>query len=232
MSKINLTVRPFNLKLKHPFGISRGTTDQIKNILIRLEFDDVIAYGESAPSRYYGEDQSTVTEFLQAFKKHKSLDEYLTNLSCLKDDLDDFSKSLSGNVSNSAKAGLETAFWDLIGRINNKPLYQFFFKEDPFFKNGNGFKSLQPTSFTIGLDNAWVMESKVKEAINDGYRILKVKLGKGFDEDLHILKTVYNACKESSTKLRVDANGGWDLEVTKRMLDVLPDFNVEILEQP
>ena len=232
MSKINLTLRPFNLKLKHPFGISRGTTDQVKNVLIKLEFDDVIAYGEAAPSRYYGEDESTVIEFLQVFKKHTSLDKYLTSVNQLKDDLDNFSRSTFGNAFSSAKVGLEMAFWDLIGKINNKPLYEYFFQEDPFFKGKNNYKNLQPTSFTIGLDNAWIMESKVKEAIKDGYKILKIKLGRDYDENLNILKTVCNAIKENSCKIRVDANGGWDLEVAKRMLDVLPSYNVEILEQP
>ena len=225
MSCINISARPFNLKLKHPFGISRGTVTLAKNVLVTVQFDDIVAYGEAAPSSYYGEDQNSVMQFIKAFIKTKRLEEYITNIHKLKNDLDNFHMT-----SYSARAALEIAFWDLIGKIQNKPLYEFFFQENPFAGgNGSGPPS---TSFTIGLDSLTVIEEKVNEALQSGFNILKVKLGKGFDEDINILKTVNKAIKNKKCVLRVDANGGWDLETTNKMLDILPEYNVEFLEQP
>lgn len=234
MSKINLTARPFNLKLKHPFGISRGTITHAKNVLVMLAFDDIVSYGEAAPSDYYGEDQNSVIEFLQAFKKHKPLEEYLTNIQKLKEDLNNFTYGIYSGPSQSAKAALEMAFWDLIGKINNKSLYQFFFQNDPFLKNGDSYKDIPPTSFTIGLDNLLIIETKTKEALKQGYKILKIKLGLGFEEDLNILKLVNNLTKDHPCTLRIDANGGWSLETTKKMLDYLSKskYKIELLEQP
>ena len=54
----------------------------------------------------------------------------------------------------------------------------------------------------------------------------------GFEEDLNILKTIHNIVKDHSCILRVDANGGWDIETTRKMLDILPEYKVEFLEQP
>ena len=232
MSKIKLTTRPFNLKLKYPFGISRGSITHAKNILVILNYDDIVAYGEAAPSHYYGEDQNTVLDFLNTFIKHKSIEEYVTNIQRLKNDLNEFSSNKYLGFSSSARVALEMAFWDLIGKIDNRSLYQFFFHDDPFLNGNKGDINLSPTSFTIGLDNLLTIEDKVKEALSLNCKILKIKLGIGFEEDLAILKTINRVTKDRQCILRVDANGSWDIETTKKILDLLPSFNVELLEQP
>ncbi len=233
MSKIKLQVRPLNLKLKHPFGISRGSITCAKNVLITLHFGDIVAYGEAAPSTYYGEDQNTVTKFVNDFIRDKSAEEYITNIHKLKDDLDYFSANVFRLSAPSARVALEIAFWDLIGKINNKSLYQYFFQEDdPFLVSENGYQDIPPTSYTIGLDSLLMIEQKAKEALLKGCRVLKVKLGHGYEQDLNILKKINEITKEYPCILRVDVNGGWDLETTKKMIDVLPMYKVEILEQP
>lgn len=233
MSKIRLSVRPLNLKLKHPFGISRGSITCAKNILLSLCFGDIVAYGEAAPSTYYGEDQSTVTKFINDFIREKSVEEYLTNIHKLKDDLNYFSSNVFRLSAPSARAAIEMAFWDLIGKVNNRSLYQYFFQEsDPFLPDDNKYNAIPQTSYTIGLDTLKVIEEKVKSALSDGYKILKVKLGTGYEQDLSILKKINENIKDSSCVLRVDANGGWDVETTLKMLDVLPEYKVELLEQP
>ena len=233
MSKIKLNVRPLNLKLKYPFGISRGSITYAKNILVTLNFGDLVAYGEAAPSAYYGEDQHTVTKFVNDFIREKSVEWYIANIHKLKDDLNYFSSNVFRLSAPSARVALEMAFWDLIGKINNKSLYQYFFQDDdPFIENGNGFKHISQTSYTIGLDDLLVVEQKVKEALSLGYKILKIKLGYGYEEDVNILKKINEIIKNYPCVLRVDVNGGWDLETTEKMLDVLPSYRVELLEQP
>lgn len=232
MSKINLNVRPFNLRLKYPFGISRGSISIAKNVLVQVTFDDIVAYGEAAPSSYYGEDQNSVMDFIGAFAKNRALEEYLTNLQKLKDDLNQFTQNVYRGSSYSASVALEMAFWDLIGKINKKSLYQFLFQDDPFLSDGLEHKNLPPTSYTIGLDNLLVTKEKVKLAIDSGFKILKIKLGLGFSEDLNRLKTINDFVKEHSCILRIDANGAWDLNTTKKILEHVKDFNVELIEQP
>ncbi len=230
MSKLNLSARPLNLKLKYPFTISRGSMTHAKNVLVTIRFDDMVAYGEAAPSPYYGEDQSSVINFIQNFSKHRSIEDYIMNVQKLCDDLNEYNL-LQGGFSSSARLALEMAFWDLVGKINNKSLYQFFFQDDPFIRNGNGYK-LPQTSFTIGLDNLMIIEEKVKDAISQGYKILKIKLGRGYDEDIRILNTIKQLTADHECLLRIDANGGWDLDTAKRFLQILPEYNVELLEQP
>lgn len=232
MSKINITARPFNLKLKHPFGISRGSILYAKNVLLTLAYGDIVAYGEAAPSVYYGEDQDSVIEFVYGFIKRKPVEDYLTNIHKLKEDLDFYSQNYYPAPSYSARVAIEMVFWDLIGKLNNKSLYQYFFKDDPFLSDGSEYSFVPPTSYTIGIDDISVIKEKVKQAIASGHKILKVKLGLGYDEDVNVLKTISDLMGDSGIKLRVDANGGWDLKTAERIIDVLPLYKVELLEQP
>ena len=123
MSKINITARPFNLKLKHPFGISRGSISYANNVLLKLAYDDIVAYGEAAPSSYYGEDQKSVIEFVNGFIKRKPVEDYVTNIYKLKEDLDFYSQNYYTAPSYSARVAIEMVFWDLIGKLNNRSLY-------------------------------------------------------------------------------------------------------------
>ena len=231
MSKLKLNIRPLSLKLKYPFSISRNTIHYANNVLVTLSYAEHVAFGESAPSVYYGEDQDTVRKYLNDFIKGKAIEEYVTNIKKLNNDLEYFSKNLFRRSCPSARAALDMAIWDLVGKLDNKPLYQFFFEDEPFLENGHKNK-LPLTSYTIGLDDLLTVESKIKTALSSGYEILKIKLGNGMDYDLSVLNKVKELTADKKCKVRVDANGAWDLETTKKMFDVLPKYDIEFLEQP
>ncbi|HET6778939.1 MAG TPA: enolase C-terminal domain-like protein, partial [Gemmatimonadales bacterium] len=59
------------------------------------------------------------------------------------------------------------------------------------------------------------------------YPVLKVKLGT--DRDTEILQTIRDT---TNKELRVDANCGWTVKGAIRMLPVLEEFGVTVLEQP
>jgi L-alanine-DL-glutamate epimerase-like enolase superfamily enzyme len=81
------------------------------------------------------------------------------------------------------------------------------------------------STFTIGLDTPERIKAKVREA--EEYPILKVKLGT--DRDVEILQAIRDA---TDKEIRVDANCGWTVKRTIRMLPVLDEFGVTVLEQP
>src|SRR2546428_8270383 len=83
----------------------------------------------------------------------------------------------------------------------------------------------QQSSFTIGLGTPEQLRAKVAEA--EAYPVLKIKLGT--DRDEAILRTVRDA---TDKPIRVDANAGWTLERALRMLPVLKEHGVELLEKP
>jgi L-alanine-DL-glutamate epimerase-like enolase superfamily enzyme len=122
--------------------------------------------------------------------------------------------TLRGNAA--ARAALSAALHDLVGKRLNVPVFRMW-GLDP---------CMAPKStFTIGLDAPDRIRAKVMEA--DQYPILKVKLGT--DHDLDILRAIREA---TDKEIRVDANCGWTVKRTLRMLPVLDEFGVTVLEQP
>jgi L-alanine-DL-glutamate epimerase-like enolase superfamily enzyme len=121
---------------------------------------------------------------------------------------------LRGNAS--ARAALSAALHDLVGKRLGIPVYRLW-----------GLDPCQApkSTFTIGLDEPERIKSKVREA--EQFPILKVKLGT--DRDLEILRAIRDT---TDKEIRVDANCGWTVKGAIRMLPVLEEFGVTVLEQP
>jgi L-alanine-DL-glutamate epimerase-like enolase superfamily enzyme len=106
---------------------------------------------------------------------------------------------LRAEIPAAARAGLDLALHDLIGKELGKPLYALL-GLDP---------SRAPlTSFTIGIADPQVMLHKVDEAAH--YPILKVKLGAGtLSEQVEIVAAIRG---RYGGALRLDANEGWNVD--------------------
>ena len=177
------------LQLKHPFTISRGSSNVRQNIILELEHDGIIGYGEAAPIQRYGELAETVSTFLEKLHLEKFEDPFSLEL------ILQYVDSVAPENS-SAKAAIDIALHDWIGKRLNIPLWKFL---------GLDKRKTPVTSFTIGIDSPSVIEQKIKDA--ERFPILKVKLGVPNDED--IIKTIR---KMTDKLLRVDANEGWRIK--------------------
>ena len=67
------------------------------------------------------------------------------------------------------------------------------------------------------------------EAIREGITCLKVKVG--FGDDLGRVSEIRNAVGPG-VKIRIDANGAWDLDTAFRRLQGLARYDLELAEQP
>jgi L-alanine-DL-glutamate epimerase-like enolase superfamily enzyme len=199
-----------NVRTRHPFIIARGGQSDYRTIWVRLiDRDGLEGWGEAAPSRIYGESTETVLAALQAYAEHLPADPLL-----LEDTERHWDTLLKLNPS--ARGALSSALHDLAGKRMGVPVYQLW--------GLNPAKAPQST-FTIGIDTAEKIRTKVLEA--ESYPILKIKLGT--DRDHEILQTIRAV---TDKELRVDANTGWTVKRAIRMLPVLEEFGVTVLEQP
>ena len=198
---------------KHPFVIARGGSSEYRVVRVTIiDEDGAEGWGEAAPNRFYGESVASVVEALARFAPLlETADPWA---------LENAESAMNAAIgrNGSAKSAVSAALHDLAGKRLGIPLYRLW---------GLDPKTAPRSSFTIAIAASRdELERRVAEAAE--YPVLKVKLGT--DRDAEIIAAVRNAAPDKT--LRVDANAAWTPKHAVRMIEVLVDAGVEILEQP
>ncbi|HRH42052.1 MAG TPA: dipeptide epimerase [Pyrinomonadaceae bacterium] len=207
---MKLSWKRYDLQLKHTFRIARNARDFVPVVILSLEHDGIIGYGEASPNVRYGEDVETLNKFferidLTKFDSPFSIDEILQ----------DVDKFAVGN--NSAKCAIDIALHDWVGKKLNVPLWKMW---------GLNPENAPLSSFTIAIDTKEIVQQKVLEAVD--FPILKIKVG--LENDREMIKAI----REITDKpLYVDANEGWKTrEKALESVKWLKDKNIVFIEQP
>ena len=208
---MQLSYAPLILETAGPFRISREKKRLCRNALVRLEWERLIGLGEAASSRFYGEDADTVSK---ALERVRPLIEGASPLEGERLGLE-LAKRLPGD--RSARAAVDIAIWDLLGKQLGAPLYRLL---------GLAGIPPPPTSFTLGISPPEEMRARA-EAVRGQFRVLKVKVGVSREEDaLSAVREVWGG------PLRIDANGAWGPEEAIVRIRALERFGLEFVEQP
>lgn len=208
--KMKLSFRPYELQLKHTFTVAGNSRNTTPVVLTEIEYEGKTGYGEASMPPYLGETQTSVIEFLnkvslEQFKDPFMLDDILAYV----DSCDE------GN--RAAKASVDIALHDLLGKLVDMPLYRLW---------GINPDNAPMTSFTIGIDTPEMVKIKTEEAAR--FRVLKVKLGGGNDREM--IETVRSV---TDVPIYVDVNQGWsDKHEALDMVHWLAEQGVEFVEQP
>ncbi len=208
--KMKLKFKPYTLQLEHVFTIAVSSRSSTPVILTEIEYEGITGYGEASMPPYLGESQETAAAFLSKIDLSRFNDPFEM------EDILNYVDSVA-EKNTAAKASVDIALHDLVGKLLNKPWYAIW-----------GFdKSKAPyTDFTIGIDTPEIVKQKVEEA--KAFDILKVKLGREDDKDM--IEAIRSVTKK---KLRVDANQGWkDKHYALEMINWLKERDVELIEQP
>lgn len=199
------------LTLKHTWTTVMSSSTYRDTFFVEYSRDGVTGTGEGAPIQRYNE---SAAQAIERFGKER---EWLEAA-----DPWQFTK-LMGEVfrrveSNyAAKAALDIALLDWVGRRLNVPLYRYF---------GLDPKDAPLSTFSIGIDKAEVIRQKVREA--EPYPVLKIKVG--LDNDEEVIDAVRSVTKKP---LRVDANEGFkSKEQAVEKINWLEKQGVEFIEQP
>src|SRR6266536_1641489 len=209
MSAARVTFEPLDLQLQNPFGISRRTTTVARNVLVRVEWEGLVGLGEAAPNAYYGECQESVLAWLPRLADALPPDPLAIHqaVSALEH---------AAHHNPAARAGLEVALWDLLGKRYGAPVWRLWGLD----------KRVPLSSFTIGIDTPERMAEKATAAAE--YPLLKVKVGTTDDEArLLAIREV-----RPDARIQIDANGAWSAKQAIAALPRLEQYDVELIEQP
>lgn len=120
-----------------------------------------------------------------------------------------------------ARAGLESALWDLLGRAENKPLHELW-----------GVPAPKPIllSWTVNAPDLEQVEPVMAAGKALGYKHFNIKVGPNADFDVQLARKVRQLAPD--TFLWADANGGYAPADALAAAPRLADAGVDVLEAP
>ena len=209
--RLNLSFRPYELKLRHAFNLARNQRTTTPGVQVEIEYDGVTGYGEASMPPYLGESVASVCEFLSKLDLSQFSDPFRI------EEIHEYMEKVAPN-NRAAKASVDIALHDLTGKIMNQPWYKIW---------GLNPDNCPNTSFTISYDaDPEEMRKKIEETAP--YKVVKVKMG--LDHDKEIVEALR---RHTDVPICVDANQGWnDKEKALEMCHWLAERNCLFVEQP
>ncbi|GAB3818082.1 dipeptide epimerase [Pontibacter rugosus] len=206
---MKLTIRSFDLPLKHTFTISYDSRDVQPTMIVELQQGPYKGYGEATSNPYYGFTIESMTQALEQLREKIEATEL--------ENPEAFWAAMQPHLKDNpfALCALDMAANDLFGKMNGQPLYKMW---------GLNTDHVPLTDYTIGIDTVENMVRKLKEM---PWPLYKIKLGT--KDDVAIIKELR---KHTDAVFRVDANGAWGVEETIENARQLKPLNVEFVEQP
>lgn len=205
-----LRYKPYTLEMRYVFTVASFSRTTTPVVLTQLEYEGIIGYGEASMPPYLGESQESVINFLNKIDLSGFNSPFQT------EELLVYVDQISAK-NTAAKASVDIALHDLIGKILGQPFYKIW---------GLNPALIPATSYTIGIDTEEVIRKKVMEA--NQFKILKVKLG--LETDKMIIDTIRQC---TDIPLCADVNQGWKTkEQALEMSHWLAERGVVFLEQP
>jgi L-alanine-DL-glutamate epimerase-like enolase superfamily enzyme len=213
---IPITV-PYKKPLEWPFPRTHK-----EQVIVKIYTDDgVVGLGETgeiAPS-YLGEgSQEAIMGVIRDVFSRALLGEDPFNVEGIMAKIDRMAR---GN--NQAKAAIDFALFDIIGKALNVPLYQFL-----------GGLSLEkiPLGYVILEKTPEECAEKAVEVMEIGFKSVKIKVGWRKPEDeVEVVKAVRDSLGNDA-RIMVDANCAWNFHTALSILKKMERYDLVFAEQP
>ncbi len=207
---MKLTFYPYDLTLRHTFTIANYSRTSTPVVLVEIEHNGTIGYGEASLPQYLGETQTSVCQFLKKVDLSNFTPD--TDINFIMNGIENIAPK-----NTAAKAAIDIALHDLQGKHQGKTVRELF---------GITETKTPYTSYTIGIDSEDIIRQKVREATP--YAILKIKVDRwNWKNTIEIIRS------ETQKPLFIDANQSWTNK-TEALANInyLADKNVLLIEQP
>ncbi|MEM7121425.1 MAG: N-acetyl-D-Glu racemase DgcA [Pseudomonadota bacterium] len=197
-------VRSESWPLAQVFRISRGAKTEAQVIVVAVEEDGARGWGEAVPYARYDQ---TIESSLADLERVRGEVEAGASRTTVQTML----------PPGAARNALDCALWDLEAKMTGEPVWQRAGLERP---------SDLTTAYTLSIDTPEAMGAAAAEAAHRP--LLKVKLDG--EDVLARLQAVRQGAPQS--RLVVDANEAWSVDLLKAIGDDLKALGVEMIEQP
>jgi L-Ala-D/L-Glu epimerase len=214
----NIEIYKLAIPLKKPFKISLGIMTHAENVVVKIHTTKgVIGFGECSPFlSINGESIDT------AFIVGQNLAQKIKGMDSV--NIEEIIKVMDTVIygNTSIKSAFDMALYDINAQIYQQPLYQYL--------GGNNLKKIV-TDYTVSFDEASIMAKDALAIKQNGFTIIKVKLGGTALDDIERIKQI-RATVGMEIPIRIDANQGWDVQTAIIILQALEPYNIQHCEEP
>lgn len=203
------------IPLKTPFRISVGQINEKEGVVFECRGDGLTAWGEAAVDRVPFYSHETVGSVLDMFECVLA-PQMLSRSWDTPEELNDAFEAHRGN--NFAKAGLEIAFWDMLGKARGQSVSRLL----------GGTRKVVETGPSIGIKSTPDKTiDAIRYCISLGRRRIKIKVCPGFDNQyLDAIRAEF-----PTITLMVDANNAYSPDDFDKIAS-WDKYNLLMLEQP
>ncbi len=222
----DISIGYIDIPLVTPFQTALRRVESVHDLIVRLTSEDgTVGYGEAPPTAVItGETTESIEAAIRCYLAPAVIGMDLCDDASIEALMARMEKVLAKN--SSAKAAMDIAVYDLYARLMGRPLYQLLGgKEDE--------KAELETDITISVDETAKMVKDSLKAVDEGFRILKIKVGKGGAKDVERIRKIRRAVGPKA-ELRVDANQGWTVDEAVSTIRAMEDedLGIALVEQP
>ncbi len=213
---------PVSIPFAKPMKMGGGTAAVADAIVLKIHTDEGITgiceTGDTSPW-YMGESQDSIMYNINnVFGPQILLGEDPFNIDQIVAKMDRAAK-----VNNQAKAVVDYALHDIMGKALGVPVYKLL---------GGLSNEKIPLAFVMSSGTAEEVGDEGRSLIKAGFKALKLKVGaKSVEEDLEMLGALREAVG-NDIKIITDANGSWNYFQALRFLRKAAKYDLYLAEQP
>lgn len=207
----------YKIPFQTPFSISGADYEFREGVILEFDHEGIQAFGEIAPLP--GFSAFTLDQIVSVLQLNK---EPLEN-ALIKGEFPQFFYVLS-QIHNipSLKFGLDTLYHDFLSKKKGVSLAEYLFPELS--------TSIIPSNAVLSIKDVRLSLSRAKKMIQNGFKTLKVKVGRDFEKEFQLLKNLRS--QHPSIKIRIDCNQSWNFDEAVSNLTQLEPLNIEYCEEP
>jgi o-succinylbenzoate synthase len=208
-----------SLPMSKPIKMAGVAIASADNVLVRLETDDgQCGWGEAASApTMTGETMESMTIAVRYMAP--------ALIGCALSDVAFASTLMDGAMygNNAAKAAIEMAWHDALGKVSGKPVYALF---------SDMRRNCVPALWMLATGDADADVSEAVEKKAAGYAAFKIKVGVSNPADDALRTRRICAALGSGSLICADANQGWSVDQAITYVHAVSDTTLNFLEQP
>jgi muconate cycloisomerase len=195
-------------------------------VIVRIEAEGLVGYGEATVlkewggdfGRYYGEHPSTTVTIINELLGPAIIGADALSIETVLERMD-----LAIRGYPYAKASLDIAAHDLVGKALGVPVYQLL---------GGAYRERIRLAHSLGWMDTGPLLKEVEAAVGEGVGTIKLKVGGDVSRDVDVVRQVRKLVGED-IDITVDANQGWpDIRTAVRAIKGMEEFGILFAEQP